>query len=206
MKRIFNLFSVILLIFPSLLFTNNNKQVNSIISTVIFIDPGHGGKDNGTSFESIVEDELNLKISKYLYESIIEDGGMCYLTRNEDYDLSYAYLSPKATVRVDKACQGIKFDDLSDRGKFEYVAICKEIYAALGESYNIFDIGGDCHDMDKSLERFRIVREPEAVEEPPKELTATQQKIAEWKESFMAWSAEVQAKNRERLAEKQAQD
>lgn len=118
------------------------------------------------------------------------------------YDLSYAYLSPKAAVRVDEACRGIMFDDLSDRGKLEYVAICKEIYAALGKSYNIFDIGEDCHDMDKSLERFRIVRETEAVEEPPKELTATQQKIAEWKEAFLAWSAEVQAKNRERLNQK----
>ena len=85
MKKIFNLLSVILLILPSLLFINNNSVVNSISSNVIFIDPGHGGKDNGTSYEDVLEDELNLKISTMLYEMILDDGGICYLTRNNDY-------------------------------------------------------------------------------------------------------------------------
>ena len=43
---------------------NNNlikEDVSSLIDNVIFIDPGHGGKDNGTSYNLIVEDELNLK-------------------------------------------------------------------------------------------------------------------------------------------------
>ena len=115
MKKILNLFSVILLILPSLLFLNNNKVVNSIISNVIFIDPGHGGKDNGTSYGSIVEDELNLKISKYLYESIIEDGGMCYLTRNEDYDLSYSY---SKNHKVDDLNNRIKYIDSSNASLF----------------------------------------------------------------------------------------
>ena len=115
MKKILNLFSVILLILPSLLFLSNNKVVNSIISNVIFIDPGHGGKDNGTSYGSIVEDELNLKISKYLYESIIEDGGMCYLTRNEDYDLSYSY---SKNHKVDDLNNRIKYIDSSNASLF----------------------------------------------------------------------------------------
>lgn len=115
MKKILNLFSVILLILPSLLFLSNNKVVNSIISNVIFIDPGHGGKDNGTNYESIVEDELNLKISKYLYESIIEDGGMCYLTRNEDYDLSYSY---SKNHKVDDLNNRIKYIDSSNASLF----------------------------------------------------------------------------------------
>ena len=106
MKKIFNLVSVILLMLPSLLFVNNNIKVDSIISNVIFIDPGHGGKDNGTSYEFIVEDELNLKISTFLYEMILDDGGMCYLTRNNDYDLSYSY------------SKNHKVDDLNNRIKY----------------------------------------------------------------------------------------
>ena len=106
MKKIFNLLSVILLILPSLLFINNNSVVNSISSNVIFIDPGHGGKDNGTSYEDVLEDELNLKISTMLYEMILDDGGICYLTRNNDYDLSYAY------------SKNHKLDDLNKRIKY----------------------------------------------------------------------------------------
>lgn len=106
MKKIFNLLSVILLILPSLLFINNNSVVNSISSNVIFIDPGHGGKDNGTSYEDVLEDELNLKISTMLYEIILDDGGICYLSRNNDYDLSYAY------------SKNHKLDDLNKRIKY----------------------------------------------------------------------------------------
>lgn len=122
----------------------------------------------------------------------------------DDIDLKNTPIAGKGVILVDEACHGILFDDLSDKGKLEYVAICKEIYSTLGSTYDLFSAGADCHNFDKALEDFRIVREPETVEEPPKELTATQQKIAEWKEDFLTWSAEVQAKNRERLAEQQA--
>ena len=117
----------------------------------------------------------------------------------EDLDLKNVPLAIGGAVVVDTACHGILFDDLSDKGKLEYISICKEIYATLGAAYELFDVNSECYEYDKSLDDFRIVREPEEVEEPPKELTATQQKIAEWKEAFLAWSAEVQAKNRERF-------
>ncbi len=58
---------------------------------VIFIDPGHGGKDNGTHYEDIFEDELNMQLSSILYEMILQEGGFCYLSRIADYDLSSTY-------------------------------------------------------------------------------------------------------------------
>ena len=67
------------------------ENANNFISNVIFIDPGHGGKDNGTSYGNVLEDELNLKLSLILYELILDDGGLCYLSRNQDYDLSSMY-------------------------------------------------------------------------------------------------------------------
>lgn len=139
----------------------------------------------------------------YLFNSYYEARNLVYrlhgfLTYGE-YGLSGINLKCDGSLVTDEACRGIMFNDLSHRGQFEYIAICKEIYTALGATYDLFSAGADCHTFDKTLEDFCIVREPEEVEEPPKELTATQQKIAEWKEAFLAWSAEIQAKNRERF-------
>ena len=125
-----------------------------------------------------------------------------YFVLNE-FDLKNTPLDPKGSGRVvDAACEGIMFDNLSSRAKMEVIEICKEVYAELDETYSFFGIADEYHGMDTYLEEFRILREPEEVEEPPKELTATQQKIAEWKEAFLAWSAEIQAKNRERLGKR----
>ena len=38
-----------------------------LMDSIIVIDPGHGGKDNGAAHLDLIEDELNLKISKLLY-------------------------------------------------------------------------------------------------------------------------------------------
>jgi N-acetylmuramoyl-L-alanine amidase len=81
----------LLIILLSLCSCHLEKEMNLYLNHVIFIDPGHGGKDNGTHYNDIFEDELNLKLAKILYEQIIDDGGICYLTRIADYDLSSMY-------------------------------------------------------------------------------------------------------------------
>lgn len=58
---------------------------------VIFIDPGHGGRDNGTSYENILEDEINLIVATKLYEKLIDYGAITYISRNGDYDLASLY-------------------------------------------------------------------------------------------------------------------
>ena len=53
----------------------------------IVIDPGHGGKDPGASENGIVEKDLNLLISKYMYNRFRELGVPVTLTRDTDETL-----------------------------------------------------------------------------------------------------------------------
>ena len=54
----------------------------------IIIDPGHGSKDIGTSYQSIYEKDINLDISKKLKKELENYGATVILTREDDYDLS----------------------------------------------------------------------------------------------------------------------
>lgn len=91
MKRILFLIILVFTLTSCFSFNYSSKKVNNYIDKVIFIDPGHGGKDNGTHYNDIFEDELNLKISSILYELLLNDNYTCYLTRTSDYDLSSMY-------------------------------------------------------------------------------------------------------------------
>ena len=55
---------------------------------IIVIDPGHGSKDIGTSYQSIYEKDINLDISKKLKKELENYGATVILTREDDYDLS----------------------------------------------------------------------------------------------------------------------
>ncbi len=65
------------------LFFFDNKNDSTF---VIVIDPGHGGKDNGTSHASINEKEITLQISKYVEQTIEANQSNIEvkLTRGED--------------------------------------------------------------------------------------------------------------------------
>ena len=54
-------------------------------SRIIVIDPGHGGDDNGTSYQSIYEKNLTLTYGKELYNRLEQDPSIkVYITRAED--------------------------------------------------------------------------------------------------------------------------
>ena len=53
----------------------------------IVIDPGHGGKDPGATGNGIIKKDLNLLISKYMYDRFKELGVPVTLTRNSDETL-----------------------------------------------------------------------------------------------------------------------
>lgn len=72
---------------------NNKKMILEGIT--IAIDPGHGGKDVGTSYKDIFEKDINLSISLYLKEELEKYGADIIMTRTGDYDLSY----PNASYR-----------------------------------------------------------------------------------------------------------
>lgn len=62
---------------------------------LIVIDVGHGGKDSGTSYQNILEKDLNLEIAFKLRDELIKNSADVIMTREGDYDLS----SPDASRR-----------------------------------------------------------------------------------------------------------
>lgn len=50
----------------------------------IVIDPGHGGDDPGASGNGIIEKDLTLKISEYMYQLFQEKGIPVAITRTTD--------------------------------------------------------------------------------------------------------------------------
>ncbi len=55
---------------------------------IILIDPGHGGRDFGLSKNSIIEKDMNLKISRELEDTLVRSGADVVLTREGDMYIS----------------------------------------------------------------------------------------------------------------------
>ena len=54
----------------------------------IVIDPGHGGSDGGASGNGIIEKDLTLAISNYMFDRFKELGVPVKMTRDKDISLS----------------------------------------------------------------------------------------------------------------------
>lgn len=54
----------------------------------IVIDPGHGGEDPGASGNGIIEKNLTLEISRYMYDRFKKLGIPVYITRTTDETIS----------------------------------------------------------------------------------------------------------------------
>jgi len=59
-----------------------------LLGKVIYLDPGHGGKDPGAVYKNIRESDINLSISLKLQEELEKKGAIVHLTRYGDYDLA----------------------------------------------------------------------------------------------------------------------
>lgn len=59
-----------------------------LFGKIIFVDPGHGGRDPGAMYGNLQEKDLNLEVSKVLEQTLIEKGAIVYMTRDQDEDLS----------------------------------------------------------------------------------------------------------------------
>jgi N-acetylmuramoyl-L-alanine amidase len=90
-----SLFCVVCICISFILFTSvaraEKEKRDMLIGKVIYIDAGHGGKDNGASFDGVLEDEINLKIAGYVIENLIELDTYVLMSRTSDYDLSNIY-------------------------------------------------------------------------------------------------------------------
>ena len=93
-------------------YITNHKQKELAISYVsgytIFIDPGHGGKDNGASFEDVLEDEINLNIAKKVYELLLDLEAKVLISRVSDYDLSDLYATNHKVQDLNKRIKYMK--------------------------------------------------------------------------------------------------
>lgn len=96
--RLFTLFSTVILAIslwssPALVMaaddTTENKDLrHAFPEPVILIDAGHGGIDGGTSYEHLLEKDINLAIGRRLYMVLRSHGYRAILNRTGDYALS----------------------------------------------------------------------------------------------------------------------
>lgn len=89
MKKFYYVIFAIITFFLIMMFAYAKYNNNVLKGVVFVIDPGHGGKDAGTSYQKVLEKDINLAISLKLKEELISKGATVYLTRDDDYDLSY---------------------------------------------------------------------------------------------------------------------
>lgn len=61
-----------------------SSTVSNASTYKVFIDPGHGGKDNGSYYNGYLEDNLNLQISKKLASKLTNEGINVEISRNDD--------------------------------------------------------------------------------------------------------------------------
>lgn len=106
MKRKWIILLVVLMLFLPLTMLGKKEHLqyaNHLLNQyTIFIDPGHGGKDNGASFNQIAEDEINLDIASLIYEQLLNYGAYAFLTRTGDYDLSDMYAKNHKLMDLNK--------------------------------------------------------------------------------------------------------
>lgn len=83
---------ICLFIFICSIIAIDNAYANIInlplFGKVIFVDPGHGGRDPGAMYGKLMEKDLNLEISKKVEEELTKQGAIVYMTRYNDEDLS----------------------------------------------------------------------------------------------------------------------
>ena len=81
---------ILIFIFVFFVFYKVDAKINDLplLGKIIYIDPGHGGRDPGAIYKDIYEAPINLEISKVLAKKLEKLGAIIYLTRTGDYDIS----------------------------------------------------------------------------------------------------------------------
>ena len=82
---------ILLGLFLSIILISETYAANSnqtLLGKVIYLDPGHGGIDSGTTYKKIYEKDINLILCKKLKKTLESIGATVYLTRDTDKDLA----------------------------------------------------------------------------------------------------------------------
>ena len=95
MARKYKFFLLIMTFFSIIVIQITDAARLPLQGIIITVDPGHGGRDPGTRYQSILEKDLNLEISKILKDTLIKQGATVYLIRDKDEDLSSKWDSGK---------------------------------------------------------------------------------------------------------------
>ncbi|KAJ50406.1 N-acetylmuramoyl-L-alanine amidase [Clostridium tetanomorphum] len=62
----------------------SEKKMDKLSDKVIVLDPGHGGKDKGTSIGNLYEKDINLKIAFHTKKYLEKKGIKVFMTREDD--------------------------------------------------------------------------------------------------------------------------
>ena len=103
-----NKYKTIMLVLLIILITSISKTyaiINNytLLGKTIYIDPGHGGMDSGTTYKKIYEKDINLILSKKLEKELTSLGATVYLTRETDKDLSLSRRHRKRSDLISRA-------------------------------------------------------------------------------------------------------
>lgn len=75
----------------------------TLLGKTIYLDPGHGGRDSGTTYKNIYEKDINLVMSKKIQKQLVSKGATVYLTREIDTDLSTSKNNKKRSDLTNRA-------------------------------------------------------------------------------------------------------
>ena len=75
----------------------------NLLGKVIYLDPGHGGRDSGAIYKNIYEKDINLIMSKKIEKYLTSKGATVYLTRETDADLSTSTKNKKRSDLSNRA-------------------------------------------------------------------------------------------------------
>ena len=100
-KTIIILSFIFLLLSISKAYAANNDY--TLLGKTIYLDPGHGGIDSGTTYREIYEKDINLLLCQKLRISLENKGAKVYLTRETDKDLSLSKRNRKRSDLISRA-------------------------------------------------------------------------------------------------------
>ena len=90
MKYLYKICIILFFFICLFLLEKVDARINELplLGRVIFVDPGHGGRDPGTIYGRIYEKDIVLEISLKLRDELSKKGAIVYMTRETDTDLS----------------------------------------------------------------------------------------------------------------------
>ena len=164
---------------------SNQELGHSLKNKKIVIDPGHGGKDNGTTgYNGTLEKRITLETAINLYHKLKEAGADVILTRTQDRFISLPFRTNIADIQNADAFISIHYDSIKDPGvrglsTFFYHPwqrkLAINIHSALIDQTNMEDRGARLRDyyVIRENNRNAVLIELGFLSNPSEELLVT---------------------------------